>query len=350
MFLLFCLSLVFFILAKTIPSHEARVLKERMVAASWIMSHAMEVIRECREERGLPIDPAYDVNLTGIIGVRSSPFTTTLGNLKSKRTSANPNMAGLIVFLLREAGVGSGDIIAVGASSSFPGLLLAVLSAAKAMDVEPLVIISLGASQWGANHPQFHLLHMQDCLEKSGDLSFQPIGVSLGGDQDTGRDMTEEGRVLLEKDMHDSVFPVLSEGSLKANVASRMRLYSQNASGRPIEAFVNIGGSWTNLGIESSILQLEPGLGKMPPFPPEGKQGVIHAMAALDIPVIHLLFVHGLVKKYGLAWDPVPLPQPGEGGLYRHVAEKQKSFLFIALVYIVLFGMVLGLGIKRFTL
>ena len=73
-------------------------------------------------------------------------------------------------------------------------------------------------------------------------------------------------------------------------------------------------------------------------------------MAALDIPVIHLLFVHGLVKKYGLAWDPVPLPQPGEGGLYRHVAEKQKSFLFIALVYIVLFGMVLGLGIKRFTL
>jgi hypothetical protein len=72
-------------------------------------------------------------------------------------------------------------------------------------------------------------------------------------------------------------------------------------------------------------------------------------MAALDIPVIHLLFVNGLVQKYGLSWDPVPLPRPGEGELYRQVAEEQDSFLYISVLYLILFGTILGLGIKKST-
>jgi poly-gamma-glutamate system protein len=346
---LFVLSLVFFLLGKVVPSHEAKVLREKMIAASGIMSEAMEVLRDCRKAKGLAIDPETDVNLTGVIGMRSSPFSTTLGSLPAKRTSTNPNLAGLIVFLLKKAGVSQGDTIAVGASGSFPALLLAVLSAAQTMDLNPLVFVSLGASQWGANHPKFHLLHMRACLHESGVLVFQPIGVSIGGDQDTGRDMPEQGPTLLRKDIQDSGIAVLSDGDLKTNVESRVRLYFQKASGHPIKAFVNIGGSWANLGIDSSILHLKPGLGKMTRLPPEDKRGVIHAMAALDIPVIHLLFVHGLVQKYGLPWDPEPLPRPGEGELYRQVAEKQKSFLCISVVYLVLFGTLLGWGIKNFT-
>ena len=129
LFKLFILSLVFFLLAKIIPSRDAKVLREEMISASRIMAKAMEVLRECRETRGFAINPAADVNLTGIIGVKSSPITTTLGNLAAKRTSANPNLAGLVVFLLRRAGVVSGDTIAVGASGSFPGLIWAVFSA-----------------------------------------------------------------------------------------------------------------------------------------------------------------------------------------------------------------------------
>ena len=128
-----------------------------------------------------------------------------------------------------------------------------------------------------------------------------------------------------------------------------MQLYFRKASGDQIKAFVNIGGSWSNLGIDSAVLHLKPGLGKIGPLPPEEKRGVLYAMAALDIPVVHLLFVKGLVQKYGLAWDPVPLPHPGEGNLYRKIEENQKSFLFISVAYLILFGVFLGFGIKRST-
>ena len=259
------------------------------------------------------------------------------------------NLAGLVVFLLRRAGVHSGDAIAVGASGSFPGLLLAVFSAAKTMDLDPLVIASLGASQWGANRPKFHMMQMQSCLEENGILGFQPIAVSIGGDQDTGRDMQEEGRIRLMKDIQASGLAVLSEGDLEANVEARMTLYFQKASGNPIKAFVNIGGSWSNLGIDSAILHLKPGLEKITHFPPEERRGVLYAMAALDIPVIHLLFVKGLVQRYGLAWDPLSLPPPGDGDLYQRIQEKQKSFLYISILYLVFFGLFLGFGLKKPT-
>ncbi len=36
-------------------------------------------------------------------------------------------------------------------------------------------------------------------------------------------------------------------------------------------------------------------------------------MVARGVPVIHLLYIKGLVESHGLPWDPVPLPAPGQG-------------------------------------
>jgi poly-gamma-glutamate system protein len=348
---LFFLSIAFFLLAKIFPYREAAALREEMISASKIMSEAMEVVKECREAKKYPMDPSSDVNRTGIIGLKSSSITTSLGSLEAKRTSANPNFAGAVVLLLRRAGVGSGDIIAVGASGSFPALILAVLSAAKAMDLEPLVLTSLGASQWGANNPDFHWLHMQACLHQNGILIFEPIGVSMGGNQDTGGDMREEGRSILRRDMEEAGFPIISESDLKANVEFKMQLYFQKASGKKIKAFVNIGGSWSNLGTDSEILHLRPGLEKIKRFPPEEKRGILYAMAARGIPVIHLLYVRGFVERNGLPWDPVPLPRPGEGKIYQRILETQKSFLIIAVAYLVSvsIGMIVFLRAKKST-
>jgi len=158
--------------------------------------------------------------------------------------------------------------------------------------------------------------------------------------------MQEEGRALLARDMAEAGFPIISEGDLKKNVEYKMQLYFQKASNNEIKAFVNIGGSWSNLGIDSEILHVKPGLGKIARFPPEENRGVLYAMAALDIPVIHLLYVKGLVHRYGLSWDPVPLPQPGQGDMYKWMEENQKSFLWISVFYLVLMGALLAVGIK----
>lgn len=349
LFGLFVLSLVFFLLAWFIPARGTGSLRDEMIAASRTMADALAVLRDCRGGANLEIDAASDVNRTGIIGTRSSAITTTLGSLEAKRTTANPNFAGLVVSLLREAGVRPGDAVAVGASGSFPGLILAVLAAAKTMNVTPLVQVSLGASQWGANHPEFHWLHMQTCLQKNGILPFRPIAISLGGDKDRGGDLPEEGRALLIHDTEGSGIPVIVEDELKANVEARMRLYFEKALGKKIRAFVNIGGSWANLGTDSQILHVRPGIGPITRFPPEDRQGVLYAMAARNIPVIHLLYVKGLVQGNGLPWDPVPLPRPGEGDLYRIMGENQRSFLVISAVYLVLFVGAVVFGMKRST-
>ncbi|MGD2245475.1 MAG: poly-gamma-glutamate system protein [Candidatus Aminicenantes bacterium] len=331
--LLFTLSLLFFLLVRFIPYRRGDAVSEDMFQASEIMEEAMTVLKGCRSEGGLYLDTENDPNQTGLIGIESSPLTTTIGNLEAKRTTTNPNFAALVVFLLKEAGVERGDTVAVGASSSFPALIVAVLSAAKAMDLHPLMINSLGASQWGANIRDFYWLDMLYCLLKSGIFDFQPIALSLGGERDKGGDMSPEGRSFLIEEIIKSGFPFIDESDLRENVETRMQLYEKSAGKNRIKAFINIGGSWANMGTDAEVLELQPGLVRIGPLPPLGRRGVIFEMASRKIPVIHLLFVRGLVERYGLSWDPVPLPRPGKERLFQHVRDKQPLFLVLSIIY-----------------
>jgi len=336
------LSIVFFVLLKLYPLRKgSENFTSEMIQASKIMKDATEVLKECRLERGLSINRSSDINGTGLIGMEHSEITTSIGSLGSKRTSTNPNFAGLIVHLLKECDVQKGDVVAVGASGSFPALIVASLAALEALDLNPLWVSSLGASQWGANHPRFHWLHMWQCLEKSGLFSHPPLALSLGGEGDTGEDMDERGRQLFWEDIHASGIPFLNEPDLVQNVASRMVLFGKKARGKDIKAFINIGGSWSNMGIDSMVLHVKPRLNRIEKFPSPERRGVIYAMAANGIPVIHLLYVRGLTQRYGLPWDPSPIPDPGEGVFYTTTGGGQKFVSGFAAVYVFLVLLVL---------
>jgi len=335
-YILFLMSLLFFVSANIIPSWSGTSWKEEMVKASGFMVEAMENLKECLKVKEYSLDEKNDINKTALIGMEFSSITTTVGDLEAKRTTTNPNFAGLLVFLLREAGLQRGDTIAVGASGSFPALIVAVLAAAKAMRVDPMMICSLGASQWGANNPNSQLLSMLNCLLDRGVIAVKPIAFSLGGESDIGEGMDSQGLALLMKGIKESGIHFLHEKKLKRNVEERLRLYRSSAGKKEIKAFVNIGGSWANMGIDPEILGVKPGLAKITHFPAKEKRGVLYEMSAQEIPVLHLLNINGLVQRYGLPWDPVPLPQPGEGEIYQIIGEKQKSFLFIAIIYLLL--------------
>lgn len=335
-YILCALSVAFFVLWKFHPQNGTGVLRKEMLRASRLMEEATETLKACRYQKGLSSDRSTDINGTGLIGLEHSAITTSIGNLGSKRTSTNPNLAGLIVRLLKECGIQEGDCVAVGASGSFPGLIIASLAAAEVLDLDALWIPSLGASQWGANHPQFHWHHMWQCLEKSGLFSQPPLALSLGGEGDTGKDMEEGGRRLLWEDIRGSGLPFLDEPDLARNVALRMDIYKDAAKGKKIKAFVNIGGSWSNMGSDSMVLGLKPGLNRIDRLPPPERRGVIYAMAARGVPVIHLLYLRGLTQRYGLAWDPSPLPGPGEGALYSITGEKKELLFVLGVAYIVL--------------
>ncbi len=322
-------------------------IQKGMIEAARLMARAEATIRDCRARSGVPVDEKSDPNRTGLIGLETSPITTSLGNLAAKRTSTNPNFAGLMVRLFREAGARKGDVVAVGASSSFPALIVATLSAARVMELRPLVISSLGASEWGANIPAFNWLDMEECLRTSGLLDITPIALAMGGDEDVGRDMAPEGRDLLRTRIKESGVPFLEKSSLRANVEERLRLYDAAAGGRPVKAFVNIGGSWANIGTNPEVLKLQPGLVRDVFVPPLEERGVLQAMAARNVPVIHLLNLRGLAERYGLPWNPKPLPGPGGDGLDQRAGRPGKAFILASAIYLILIAIAARSMLRR---
>ncbi len=325
------LSVAFFLVTRFFPLDPEGIKILRLAAKE--MEAAVNIIRTCRQTKGLPFDLQADPNQTGLIGLRRSILTTTLGQLEAKRTITNPDLAALVVYLLCQAGVQQGDAIAVGASSSFPGLIIASLAAAKAIKITPLYIVSLGASQWGANDPRFTWLEIQDCLEQAGWLPWEPVAVSLGGTQDLGLGMEPEGKELLLERVKAKGLRLISESDLEKNVALRLSFYETAAKGKRLAAFINIGGGWANMGENEEVLHLPPGLNIIDRSITTAK-GVVWEMARRQIPVVHLLYIKGLAEKFGLSWDPQPLPRVGQSEFYLEARRSSGHFQLLASVYL----------------
>lgn len=318
---------------------------EEMLEASRRMERAIAVVARYHETAGIPVDRTLDPNGTGLIGPEYSPLFTTLGQLEAKRTTTNPDMAGLVVHLLRRAGVSAGDTIAVGCSASFPALMIATLSAAEAMDVHPTTILSLGASAYGATRPELNLLDIYELLQNEGVLSTIPAAVSLGGAGDVGADFDPAFRETLLFRIERSGLPLVDDPDLRGNVARRLAIYHgafEGASG--VAAFVNIGGADANLGTSPLVLRAEPGLNTALALPPPEQRGVLFEMAARGVPVIHLLNIRGLALRYGLPWDPVPLPEPGTSRLQDDAGARDLRFWLITAAYVASLGLIAVVG------
>lgn len=286
----------------------------QMRAAAERMADALAVVGQARA--GSPDvtgAQATDPNRTGLIGPEYAELFTTLGHLEAKRTTTNPDMAGLMAHLLAEAGVGPGDRVAVGASGSFPALLVATLTAAEALGARPVAVLSLGASSHGLTDPAFDLLRLHELLVEDGVVRTPPAAVSLGGARDVGEDFEPDVRRRLLERIGESGVPLILETDARRAVARRIEVWG------PVAAFVNIGGADANAGTSPTILSLRPGLldPAAIPIPAETQRGALHAMAVAGVPVIHLLDVRTLATRHGLPWDPVPLPAPGAARLTR---------------------------------
>jgi poly-gamma-glutamate system protein len=327
-------SLVFWTLLQWVSPPVGIPWSEPMKAAAMEMARGIQrTARHCREA-GIAVDLAQDPNGTCLIGPQYTPLFTSLGQLEAKRTSLNPDIAGLLVHLLEEAGISAGDSVAIGASGSFPGLLLASLAAVRALEARPVTILSLGASSYGATRPDLHLLDLHELLQGSGLVTVPPAAVSLGGEEDVGLEFSVEERDELRASAASAGVPLLEERGLRENVARRMEIY-----GTP-GAFVNIGGAEANLGTSPEILKLPAGLVSATghplglDLPPPEQRGVLFEMVERGVPVIHLLHLRGLAIRHGLPWDPVPLPEPGSTPLREGEPKLDVDFWLLTAAYL----------------
>ena len=332
-----------------------------MRTAAETMARALEATAAYCRSHGIPVDPVQDPAGTCLVGPQLTPLFTTLGQPEAKRTTLNPDVAALLVHLLRKAGVGFGDTVAVGSSASFPGLLVATMSATEALGAVPVPILSLGASSFGATRPEFHLLDLYLLLNREGIIRTPPAAVSLGGEGDVGLGFPRELRDSLSAEIIRSGVPFLREDSFPLNVARRMEIYCggssrvgsgdassspANGSGStgegtcPVAAFVNAGGAQANLGTSPAVLGVPAGLNTyLPPnleLPPEPQRGVLFQMAARGVPIIHLLHIRGLALKHGLPWDPRTIPPMGSTPL--RSGEPSRGFAFWLLTGVYLFS------------
>jgi poly-gamma-glutamate system protein len=83
-----------------------------------------------------------------------------------------------------------------------------------------------------------------------------------------------------------------------------MEIYRENVPGGRISAFINSGGGEANIGLSNLVLKVKPGLNRELSLPPEKERGVLFEMAHRGVPIIHLLFIKGLVQKYKFPFDP----------------------------------------------
>lgn len=322
-------------------NNNVKIPRKSMVLAAEKMKKATEAICNARRQRGLSINLANDPNRTGLVGRGDTEITTTLGDLEAKRTTTNPNFAALMVTFLKEVGVRKGDSVAIGASGSFPGAVIATLCAVEQIEAKPTIIYSLGSSMWGANLMNMTLLDMHQILVQEGILSFDIRAASIGGEKDIGSDLSEETRTSLIKKIKGSDAELVFSDSIQQSVKRRMDIYENTSKGN-IKAFVNAGGAAANMGTSSRVLKLEPGVNNnIPQLPTPDKRGVIFSMAAQDVPIIHILNLKGLSLEYHLSWDPIPLPSPGEGKLFDE--RKNKPLLFWLLFFSYFGALVAGI-------
>ena len=280
-------------------------------AAAATMQRATEAIRKEKTRGNLMQGEQLDPNRTGLIGPEWSETTTTLGDLPAKRTLTNPDTAALVARLMHESHLKAGDAVAVVLSGSFVGGNVAVMSALEAYGLKAAVLSSLGASMYGAADPSFTWLDMESAVRAARIWRNRSVAALLGGESGMARDLGEQPRRDLEASMQRAGVPLIAGSTLAEAVkGSAAALGLDAASDARPKLLINVGGAQVALGDCNESADIPPGLIAQP-LPCSGTPGLVHIALSRGIPVLNIHKVKVLAQRYGLPFDPVPLPVPG---------------------------------------
>ncbi|MDT3697373.1 MAG: poly-gamma-glutamate system protein [Ignavibacterium sp.] len=322
-------SLVAFIVVEHYKVDFKRKWYDQKLEASQLAKSSFDYLKNYHLQKGVFIDAINDPNETALIGQDITPITTDRGYIEAKLTALNPNFAAVIVEMLNEADIMQGDNVAVAFTGSIPGLNVCVISALQTLKLNPIIITSVGSSNWGANNPDFTWLDMERILFDAGIFKYKSIAASIGGGLDRGRGLSPEGRDLIYAAIKRNNVLFINEEYLERSIEKRMEIYKKYADSKSIKAFINVGGGIASLGSIENTQFIPSGLIKSLPVKNYPSAGVLLKMADKKIPVIHLLNVNQLAEKYGLPVSPKPIPLPGSGEVF---VKKQYNVLLTIIV------------------
>lgn len=308
--------------------------------AAHLAAKAMAVLKEEAIRRHIATDSINDPNGTYLVGTKYSVITARRVPLTDVLVSLNPNFAAAAVEMFTELKLRKGDLVCVNTTGTFPGLNIAVLSACTVLGIEPLIINAASSASYGANHPQFTWLDMETHLKEQGIFPFTTHAASLGGEKDNGEGISPEGRVLLQRAIERNTTRFINSPSLAENIAMRCSIYQKLARdrGKPIKAYIDIGGTVTGYGQTIPDTLVKPGINRFPQQQFFSNYGIIQRMVEKRIPILYLGDVRQLALSRRLSITTVPQSQPGQDELFFKERYSIKlAALFLLCIVIMLF-------------
>jgi poly-gamma-glutamate system protein len=275
------------------------------------MQAASRVLWMEKEARGLTPSAQADPNRTGMIGQEYTPITTTIGDLPAKRTATNPDFAAALVRQLASLRLARGTPVVIVVSGSFVGGDVAAIAATETLGLRPIVIASLSASMWGANEPELNLLDMLSVLREHNVIRTRATAAVLGGGGAIGGSMDADGVAALRRSAARDDVPIVEAGPVAALIDALLaRINAAVGDARP-GAVINVGGALIGLGSCRESYEWPPGLTRKALPCSDGTPGLAMRLAAHGAPILHIINMRRLALEWGLPFDPIPLPIPG---------------------------------------
>ena len=341
------LALVCLFISLQNRSIEISPLYDSKIKAANLMKQCLQSLKKSRLENSIFIDIENDPNETGIVGVPYSLITTDEGDLDAKLTTLDPNFSAVIVDLLFTAKLEKNDTIAVMLTGSMPGANIALLSACQVMGIHPIIISSIGASQWGANQVDFTWLDMEDILIENKLINSRSVASSIGGRNDMGRLLSPLGRDLIMENIKNYDLPLIRENRLADNIKKRTDIYNEYHPIDKYDGVVNIGGGVASLGTSFNYRLIPPGIVNRSDIVDidnsSGIEGAFSYFLKKNITGLHILNIKSIIENYNLPFAPIPHPKIGEGVLY---AKERYNLTIVFLCFLILTGSVAFIGYK----
>ena len=344
--ILSAIALVSFVVSINSTTIDISPSYDMKIKAANLMKESMVELKNVRMEAGVFIDDENDPNETGLVGSPFSLITTDEGDLDAKLTTLDPNFSAGMVELMLRMSLQEGDTIAILLTGSMPGANIAVLTAASAMGLIPMVITSVGASQWGANHADFTWLDMESILFNKGLINSRSVAASVGGRNDMGRLLSPAGREIIISNIENYNIPLIRKNRLAENIDERMKLFESFNKITNYSAMINVGGGVASLGTSFNSKLLPAGIINRSDvvnisIRDGGIEGVLAKFAKKNVPVLHVLNIKSLTEQLGMQFAPIPIPEVGSGVLY---AEEKYNILIATVCLFIVCGLVFGVG------
>ena len=315
---------------------------ELKIASAEKMENALNVLKKYgRKYPFLSRDP-FDTRLV-FLNTETSPLLTDIGKYEAKSTVLKPNFSALIIDQFSKSGLNKGDTIAVSMTGSMPGANIAVLMACEAMELEYILISSLGASSWGATDMKLSWPKMEKILYDNNLISKVSDKFTYGGGADYLKRGTryrkiyggESKRVSIDSLMI-SLYPnktmddlfilhglsndeVLNDSTgtiLKTSINQRISFYEKSCSDGSLscfDAYVNVGGGVASFGYKGKnklkdnfgYVKANDVLDVLPSF--EKRNSVMAKFAESNIPLINITEIEKLIKGTDIGYFNSPI-------------------------------------------